>query len=88
MHLYEIRIEKNLGTTAQKSLKTIQIDENLGTIKPALKSFQKTFKTGYNSCSATKKKHFNPSNCSCYFFVNYSCWRAYMTSISLHNTIP
>ncbi|EAB2605631.1 hypothetical protein D0A64_16250 [Salmonella enterica] len=46
MHLYEIRIEKNLGTTAQKSLKTIQIDENLGTIKPALKSFQKTFKTG------------------------------------------
>lgn len=53
MHLYEIRIEKNLGTTEQKSLKTIQIDENLGTIKPALKSFQKPFKTGYNSHSAT-----------------------------------
>lgn len=54
MHLYEIRIEKNLGTTEQKSLKTTQIGENLGTIKPALKSFQKPFKTGYNSHSATK----------------------------------
>lgn len=54
MHLYEVRIEKNLGITAQKSLKIIQIDENLGTIKPALKSFQKPFKTGYNLRSATK----------------------------------
>lgn len=58
MHLYEIRTEKNLGTTEQKSLKTIQIDENLGTIKPALKPFQKTFKTGLSDIISYQVKKY------------------------------
>lgn len=58
MHLYEIRIEKNLGTTEQKSLKTIQIDENLGTIRPALKPFQKTFKTGLSDIITYQAKKY------------------------------